>query len=115
MAHRSTKEFEEEAVRLFRTRGRAKREIADDPGVGRSTSTRWLARPGAGQRTGVLAQGLAHDLPAARAAITERWSTSLLEEQVGPLRTVQGQRSGRTGFDPLRERVLAAACSGRRE
>ena len=39
MAQRFTKEFEEEAVRLVRT----KREIADDLGVGVSTLTRWLA------------------------------------------------------------------------
>jgi len=39
-----TKEFEEEAVRLVRTSGRTKREIAGDLGVGVSTLTRWLAR-----------------------------------------------------------------------
>ena len=39
-----TKEFEEEAVRLVRTSGRTKREIAADLGVGLSTLTRWLAR-----------------------------------------------------------------------
>ena len=43
MAQRFTKEFEWEAVRLVRTSGRTKREIADDLGVGVSTLTRWLA------------------------------------------------------------------------
>ena len=43
MAQRFTKAFEEEAVRLVRTSGRTKREIADDLGVGVSTLTRWLA------------------------------------------------------------------------
>ncbi len=43
MAQRFTKEFEGEAVRLVRTSGRTKREIADDLGVGVSTLTRWLA------------------------------------------------------------------------
>ena len=43
MAQRSTKEFGEEAVRLVRTGGRTKRDIADDLGVGVSTLTRWLA------------------------------------------------------------------------
>ena len=43
MAQRFTKEFEAEAVRLVRTSGRSKREIADDLGVGVSTLTRWLA------------------------------------------------------------------------
>ena len=41
---RFTKEFEEEAVRLYRTSGWTKREIADDLGVGLSTLTRWLSR-----------------------------------------------------------------------
>ena len=43
MAQRFTKEFEAEAVRLVRTSGRTKQEIADDLGVGVSTLTRWLA------------------------------------------------------------------------
>ena len=43
MAQRFTKVFEEEAVRLVRTSGRSKREIAADLGVGVSTLTRWLA------------------------------------------------------------------------
>ena len=42
MAQCFTKAFEEEAVRLVRTSGRTKREIADDLGVGVSTLTRWL-------------------------------------------------------------------------
>lgn len=41
---RFTKEFKEEAARLMRTSSRAKREIADDLGVGLSTLARWLAR-----------------------------------------------------------------------
>lgn len=41
---RFTKEFEDEAVRLCRTSGRTKREIADDLGMGLSTLTRWIAR-----------------------------------------------------------------------
>ena len=40
---RFTKEFEDEAVRLVRTSGRTKREIAGDLGVGLSTLTRWIA------------------------------------------------------------------------
>ena len=40
---RFTKEFEEEAVRLVRTSGRTKREIAGDLGIGLSTLTRWIA------------------------------------------------------------------------
>ena len=43
MAQRFAKAFEEEEVRLLRTGGRTKREIADDLGVGVSTLTRWLA------------------------------------------------------------------------
>jgi transposase len=41
---RFTKEFEDEAVRLMRTSGRTRREIADDLGVGLSTLTRWVSR-----------------------------------------------------------------------
>jgi transposase len=39
---RSTKEFEEEAVRLVETSGRTQREIAEDLGVGLSTLRRWI-------------------------------------------------------------------------
>lgn len=39
-----TKEFEDEAVRLARTSGRTRREIADDLGIGLSTLTRWISR-----------------------------------------------------------------------
>ena len=44
MPQRFTKEFEAEAVRLVRTSGRTKREVAADLGLGLSTLTRWLAR-----------------------------------------------------------------------
>ena len=37
-----TKEFEEEAVRLALTSGRARRELAENLGVGLSTLTRWI-------------------------------------------------------------------------
>ena len=39
-----TKEFEREAVRLAATSGRTRREVAEDPGVGLSTLTRWISR-----------------------------------------------------------------------
>lgn len=41
---RFTKEFEDEAVRLVRSSGRTKRQIAEDLGMGLSTLTRWIAR-----------------------------------------------------------------------
>ena len=41
---RFTKEFEEETVRLYRTSGRTRRDIAEDLGIGLSTLTRWLSR-----------------------------------------------------------------------
>jgi transposase len=44
MAQRFTQDFEDEAVRLVRTSGRTRREIANDLGVGLSTLTRWLSR-----------------------------------------------------------------------
>ncbi len=39
-----TQEFEDEAVRLARTSGRTRRELAENLGVGLSTLTRWIAR-----------------------------------------------------------------------
>jgi DNA invertase Pin-like site-specific DNA recombinase len=39
-----TTEFEDEAVRLARTSGRTRRELAENLGVGLSTLTRWIAR-----------------------------------------------------------------------
>lgn len=39
-----TKEFEEEAVRLALTSGRTRRELAENPGAGLSTLTRWIGR-----------------------------------------------------------------------
>ncbi len=41
---RFTREFEDEAVRLVRTSGRTRREIAEDLGVGLSTLVRWISR-----------------------------------------------------------------------
>jgi len=42
--NRPTPEFRREAVRLALTGGRARREIAEDPGIGSSTLTRWLSQ-----------------------------------------------------------------------
>ncbi|MCB8882673.1 DDE-type integrase/transposase/recombinase [Acidisoma cellulosilytica] len=44
MAQRFTQEFEGEPVRLVRTSGQTRREIANDLGVGLSTLTRWASR-----------------------------------------------------------------------
>jgi transposase len=44
MTKRFTKEFEVEAVRLVRTSGRTRREVAHDLGIGLSTLTRWLSK-----------------------------------------------------------------------
>jgi transposase len=41
---RFTREFEDEAVRLARTSGRTRREMADDLGIGLSTLVRWIGR-----------------------------------------------------------------------
>jgi transposase len=43
---RFPKEFEEGAVRLLRTSGRTKRDIAEGLGVSPSTLTRWLPQGG---------------------------------------------------------------------
>lgn len=42
--NRPTPEFRREAVRLALTSGRARRESADDLGIGLSTLTRWLTQ-----------------------------------------------------------------------
>ena len=42
--NRPTPEFRHEAVRLALTSGRARRESADDLGIGPSTLTRWLTQ-----------------------------------------------------------------------
>ena len=41
---RFTKEFEDEAVRLVATSGRAQRAVAEDLGIGLSTLVRWIGR-----------------------------------------------------------------------
>ena len=42
--NRPTPEFRREAVRLALTRGRTRRKIAEDLGIGLSTLTRWLSQ-----------------------------------------------------------------------
>ncbi len=58
---------------------------------------------------GLLAQGLARDLGAVRAAVTERWSISPVEGQISRLKAIKRQMFGRAGYELLRHRVLAAA------
>lgn len=58
---------------------------------------------------GPLAQGLGRNLAAVRAAITERWSASPIEGQISRLKAIKRQMFGRTGYELLRHRVLAAA------
>ncbi len=41
--NRPPPEFRREAMRLALTSGRTRREIAEDPGIGLSTPTRWLS------------------------------------------------------------------------
>ena len=69
------KAFEEEAVRLVRTSGRAKRETADDLGVGVSTlgareptivETRWSAFPNFGVLDGAYGTPQVHGDPLTR-------------------------------------------------
>lgn len=56
-----------------------------------------------------FAQGIARDLAAVRAAITEPWSTSPVEGHINRLKTIKRQMYGRAHYDLLRKRVLAAA------
>lgn len=56
-----------------------------------------------------FADGLQRDLPAVRAALSLRWSTSPVEGQINRLKSVKRQMYGRAGFDLLRQRVLGTA------
>ena len=67
----------------------------------------WLAAA-QGSEFAALAEGLARDLPAVRAAITEPWSTSPVEGHINRVKTIKRQMYGRAGHDLLRKRVLAA-------
>jgi transposase len=55
-----------------------------------------------------FAHGIARDLAAVRAAITEPWSTSPVEGHINRLKTIKRQMYGRAHYDLLRQRVLAA-------
>ena len=55
-----------------------------------------------------FAQGIARDLDAVRAAITEPWSTSPVEGEINRVKTMKRQMYGRAGYALLRVRVLAA-------
>jgi transposase len=68
----------------------------------------WLAAARASPLA-AFAQGIARDLAAVRAAITEPWSTSPVEGQINRLRTIKRQMYGRAHYDLLRKRILAAA------
>lgn len=56
-----------------------------------------------------FAHGLQRDLPAVRAALSLRWSTSPVEGQINRLKSVKRQMYGRAGFDLLQQRVLGTA------
>jgi transposase len=56
-----------------------------------------------------FAYGIDCDSAAVRAALTEPWSTSPVEEHINRLKTIKRQMYGRAKDDLLRRRVLAAA------
>jgi hypothetical protein len=56
-----------------------------------------------------FAAGLQQDGAAVRAALTKPWSNGQTEGQVGKLKLLKRQTSGRSSFDLLRRRVLLAA------
>jgi transposase len=68
----------------------------------------WLAAA-CGSPLASFAQGIARDLAAVRAAITEPWSISPVEDHINRLKTIKRQMYGRAHYDLLRKRVLAAA------
>lgn len=56
-----------------------------------------------------LAQAIGRDIAAVRAAITQPWSTSLVEGQINRLKTIKRQMYGRSGYELLRNSLFAAA------
>jgi transposase len=60
--NRPTPEFRREAVRLALTSGRARREIAEDLGIGLSTLTRWLGQERGASEPGEAAVDLHSEL-----------------------------------------------------
>ena len=68
----------------------------------------WLAAA-RGSPLASFAHGIARDLAAVRAAITEPWGTSPVEGHFNRLKTIKHQMYGRAHYDLLRKRVLAAA------
>jgi transposase len=68
----------------------------------------WLAAARASPLA-AFAEGIARDLAAVRAAITEVWSTSPVEGHINRLKMIKRQMYGRAHYDLLRKRVLAAA------
>ncbi len=68
----------------------------------------WLAAARASPLA-TIAWGIARDLAAVRAAITEVWSTSPVEGHTNRLKTIKRQMYVCAHYDLLRKRVLAAA------
>jgi len=76
----------------------------DDPG----RLDTWLAEA-AGSELQALATGIKRDIDAARAAITEIWTTSPVEGQISRVKAIKRQMYGRAHYPLLRKRVLLAA------
>ena len=55
-----------------------------------------------------LANGIVKDRAAVEAALTMRWSTSMVEGHVNRVKLIKRQGYGRSGFGPLKRRILAA-------
>ena len=73
----------------------------------RSGFEAWLKLPG--PRMESFVYGIDYDSAAVRAALTEPWSTSPVEEHIHRLKTIKRQMYGRAKDDLLRQQVLAAA------
>lgn len=56
-----------------------------------------------------LANGIARDIDAVRAAITTSWTTSPVEGQISRIKAIKRQMYGRASYPLLRRRVLLAA------
>ena len=68
----------------------------------------WLDAARAGPLRG-FAAGIARDLAAVRAGLSEPWSTGPVEGQISRLKTIKRRMGGRAKADLLRQRILHAA------
>ncbi|QOZ36181.1 transposase [Bradyrhizobium sp. CCBAU 53421] len=68
----------------------------------------WITQAGNSELES-LANGIARDIDAVRAAITTSWTTSPVEGQINRIKAIKRQRYGRASYPLLRRHVLLSA------